>query len=76
MKRRNPYFGFRKVAEQISSAFGIDLNKDVLRRILLRHYPPAPDGGSPSWLADIGHAKDRWWSVDLFRVESILLKGY
>ncbi len=76
MKRRNPYFGCRKIAEQISSAFGIDLNKDVVRRILIRHYPPAPDGGGPYWLAAIGHAKDRLWSVDLFRVESILLKSY
>jgi putative transposase len=75
MKRRNPYFGCRKIAEQISSAFGIALNKDAVRRILLRHYPPGPDGGGPSWLAAIGYAKDRLWS-DLFRAESILLKSY
>ena len=37
MKRRNPYFGCRKIAEQLSSAFGLELNKDVVRRILLRH---------------------------------------
>ena len=59
-----------------SKLTGEELYKDVVRRILLRHYPPAPDGGSPSWLAAIGHAKDRLWSVDLFRVESILLKSY
>ena len=40
MKRRNPYFGCRKIAEQIFSAFGIDLNKDVVRRILSGHYRP------------------------------------
>jgi hypothetical protein len=76
MKERNPRFGCRKLAEQISSAFGIALNKDIVRRILLRHYPPRRDGGGPSWLAAIGHAKDRLWSVDLFRAESILLKSY
>ncbi|MGO9602969.1 MAG: integrase core domain-containing protein [Candidatus Binataceae bacterium] len=76
MKRRNPYFGCRKIAEQIFTAFGIALNKDVVRRILARHYPPRPDGGGPSWLAAIGHTKDRLWSVDLFRAESILLKSY
>jgi putative transposase len=76
MKRRNPYFGCRKIAEQISSAFGIEVNKDVVRRILARHYPAGPGGGDPSWLAAIGHAKDRLWSVDLFRTESILLKSY
>ena len=30
----------------------------------------------PSWLAAMGHAKDRLWSVDLFRAESILLKSH
>jgi len=76
MKRRNPYFGCRKIAEQISSAFGIEINKDVVRRILIRYYRPAPSGDGPSWLAVIGHAKDSLWSVDLFRCESILLKSY
>jgi putative transposase len=76
MKQRNPYFGCRKIAEQISSAFGIALNKDVVRRILIRHYRPGPDGGGFSWLAAIGDTTDRLWSVDLFRVESLLLKSY
>jgi len=76
MKRRNPYFGCRKIAEQISNAFGIELNKDVVRRILTRYYRPAPGGGGPSWRSAIGQARDRLWSVDLFRTESILLKSY
>jgi len=77
MKQRNPYFGCRKIAEQISSAFGVELNKDVVRRILIRHYRPGLGPGSGrSWLAAIGHATDRLWSVDLFRVESLLLKSY
>ena len=76
MKRRNPYLGCRKIAEQISNAFGIELNKDVVRRILIRYDRPGADGGGPSWLAVIGHARDRLWSVDLLRTESILLKSY
>jgi putative transposase len=76
MKRRNPYFGCRKIAEQMTSAFGLELNKDVVRRILIRYYRPGPNGGGPSWLATIGRAKDCLWSVDLFRAESILLKSY
>jgi putative transposase len=76
MKRRNPRFGCRKIAEQISSAFGIEINKDVVRRILIRYYRPVPGGDGPSWLTFIGHAKDSLWSVDLFRCESILLKSY
>ena len=46
------------------------------RRILVRHYPPGPDGGGPSWLAAIGYTKDRLWNTDLFRVKSTLLKSY
>ena len=76
MKRRNPRFGCRKIAEQISSAFGIEINKDVVRRILIRYYRPVPGGDGPSWLTLIGHAKDSLWSADLFRCESILLKSY
>jgi len=40
MKRRNPRFGCRKIAEQISSAFGIEINKDVVRRIFIRYCIP------------------------------------
>jgi transposase InsO family protein len=76
MKRRNPRCGCRKIAEQISRAFAIEINKDVVRRILIRHYRPTSGGDGPSWLAVIGHAKDSLWSVDLFRCESILLKSY
>jgi putative transposase len=76
MKRRNPRFGCRKIAEQISRAFRVEINKDVVRRILIRHYRPVPGGEGPSWLTVIGHAKDSLWSVDLFRCESILLKSY
>jgi putative transposase len=76
MKRRNPRLGCRKIAEQISSAFGIEINKDVVRRILIRSYRPAPGGAGPSWLSVIGQARDSLWSVDLFRCESILLQSY
>ena len=76
MKRRNPRFGCRKIAEQISMAFGIELNKDVVRRIIVRFYRPVSGDDGPSWLTLIGHAKDSLWSVDLFRCESILLTSY
>jgi putative transposase len=76
MKRCNQYFGCRKTAEQISNAFGIELNKDVVQWILIRYYRPGPVGGGPSCLSTIGQARDRLWSVDLFRPESILLRSF
>jgi transposase InsO family protein len=77
MKRRNPKFGCIRIAQQISHAFGLDLNKDVVRRVLAKHYRPGGCGtNGPSWLTLIGHAKDSLWSADLFRGESILLRSH
>ena len=76
MKRRNPRFGCRKIAEQISRAFAVEINKDIVRRVLIQHYRPLTGGDGPSWLTVIGHARNSLWSVDLFRCESILLKSY
>jgi putative transposase len=75
MKRRNPRLGCRKIAEQISIAFGLEINKDVIRRVLIQYYRPALDGDGPSWLSVIGQARDSLWSVDLFSCESILSKA-
>ena len=58
MKQRNPRWGCPRIAQQISLAFGIDIDKDVVRRILSVHYRPEPDSVGPSWLTFIGHAKD------------------
>ena len=68
MKRRNSRFGCPGMAQQINLAFGLHLDKDVVRRILATHYKPYPDSNGPSWLTTNGHAKDSLWSVDLFRM--------
>ena len=76
MKRRNPRYGCPRIAQQINLAFGLELDKDVVRRILATHYQADPSNNGPSWLITIGHAEDSLWSVDLFRCESILLKSH
>ena len=43
MKQRNPTWGCPRIAQQIALAFGIPINKDVVRRILAARYRPAPD---------------------------------
>ncbi len=58
MKRRNPRFGCPRIAQQINLAFGLEIDKDVVRRILAKHYLPDPGGTGPSWLTTIGHAKN------------------
>ncbi len=76
MKRRNPRYGCPRIAQQIAKALGVDIDKDVVRRVLARHYRPGCGGGGPSWLTLIGHMKDSLWSVDLFRCESVTLKTH
>src|SRR5215469_11727656 len=55
---------------QISLAFGVEIDKDLVRRVLSVHYGPESDSGGPSWLTFPGHTKDSLWSCDLFRCES------
>ena len=76
MKRRNPRFGCPKIAQQISKAFSIEIDKDVVRRVLAKYYCSNPGNNGPSWLTFIGHMKDSLWSVDLFCCESIILKTH
>ena len=76
MKRRNPRYGVNRIAQQINLAFGLTINKDVVRRILEKHYHQNPRNDGPSWLTTLGHAKDSLWSIDFFRCESITLKSH
>ncbi|MDA9982441.1 integrase core domain-containing protein [Gammaproteobacteria bacterium] len=77
LKRRNSRFGCPRIAQEINKTFGLNINKDVARRVPAKYYRPGPDSaGGPSWLTFIGHMKDSLWSVDLFRCESILLNTH
>jgi hypothetical protein len=74
LKSRNPRFGCPRIARIISQTFGIDVDKNVVYRVLSKHDRPAPGGTGPSWVSFIGHTADSLWSVDLFRCESIVLR--
>jgi len=76
MKQRNPRFGCRRIAMQISNMFGLDIDKDVVWRTLSKHYKTLPNDDGPSWLTFIGNMQDSLWSIDFFRCESILLKSH
>ena len=56
--------------------FSVDIDKNVVHRVLSKHYRPAPRSSRSSWLSFIGHAKDSLWSLDLFRCESVVLQTY
>ena len=76
MKRRNPSWGCSRIAQQIWLVFGVEIDKDVVRRILIVHYRPESGSGGPSWLTFLGHARDSLWSCDLFRCESATLRTH
>jgi putative transposase len=76
MKRHNPSWGCRRIAQQLSMGFGIEIDKDVVRRVLAKLFRPDPNARGPSWLTFLGHSKDSLWSVDLFRCESLILKSH
>jgi hypothetical protein len=56
-------------------AFDVELDKDVVRRILSVYYDPESDSEGPSWLTFRDHMKDSLWSCDLFRCESATLRN-
>jgi hypothetical protein len=76
MKRRNPTWGCPRIAQQTTLAFGVDIDKDMVRRILGKYYGLDSGSGGPSWLTFLGQAKDSLWSIDLFRCESLSLQTH
>ncbi len=66
-----------RIAQHIAHGFGIEIDKDIVRRVLEKHYRPGHSGSDgPSWLTFIAHTKDSLWNLDLFRCESILLRSH
>ena len=76
MKRRNPRFGYQRIADQVNLAFDIPVDKPLVRRVLAKHCRPYPGSGGPSWLTFLGNSKDSLWSADLFRCESLMLRTH
>jgi hypothetical protein len=47
LKSRNPSFGYQRIAQQISHAFGVEIDRDLVRRV------EQPDPMGPSWLTRV-----------------------
>jgi transposase InsO family protein len=76
MKRRNPSFGYQRIAQQLSLVLNMEIDKDVVRRVLARHFRPDPSDRGLSWLTLLGHSNDSLWSLDFLRCESLILKSH
>lgn len=46
-KRLNPSWGCRRIAQQLCLVFGLQFDKDVVRRVLAKHYRPDPGHTGP-----------------------------
>src|SRR3981081_691497 len=75
-KRRNPRVGCPRIAQEFAYPLAMDIDKDIVRRVLAKHYRPEAGTDCPSWLSFIGHVKDSLWSVDLFRVHPLRLRSH
>jgi len=71
-KQRNARFGCPRIAQQINKAFGVHIDKDVVRRVLAKHYRPEPYYGGPSWATFLRYTRDSLSSIPLFRREFVL----
>jgi len=76
IKRRNPRYGYLRIAMQVYHAFGHKIDPGVVRRILKNNCKPQPGSEGPSWLTFLASSKDSLWSVDLFMCQSIHLKTH
>src|SRR5216684_9354685 len=52
MKRRNPNWGCPRIAQQIALAFAVEIDKDIVRRLLSVHYRPDSDSEVSASAAD------------------------
>lgn len=74
-KRRNPGFGCPRIASIVNRVLGLEIDKDIVRRVLATYCRREPDGG-PSGLTFLGHTNDSLWSLDFFRCEFIRLRSH
>ena len=67
MKQRNSHFGCPRIAQQINKAFGLNIDKDVARRVLAKHYRPEHYDGGHSWLTFYRRMAESLWSIEYFQ---------
>ena len=54
-----PKFGCGRIARQITHTFGVEIDKDLVHRVLAKHYRTGDAGtNGPSWLTYIAQSKD------------------
>ena len=60
-------WGSPRIAQQIALAFGVAIDKDMVRRILSVHYRPDSGSPGPSWLTFLSRRLTERYAARLFR---------
>ena len=67
MKQCNPRYGCPRIAQQVNLAFGLDIDKNVVRRILAVHYKPEPGNSGQDWPERISSDNDPLFQYDQWK---------
>jgi putative transposase len=76
MKQRNPRWGCPRIAEQITLAFNLAIDKGGSKDSRPSPLAGTEPGRAFLWLTFLGHMKESLWSMDLFRCESVTLRTH
>jgi len=76
IKSNNPRFGCPQIAALVKDRTGVAVSIETVRRILKGRKSDGTGGDGPSWLTFLGQTVDSLWSVDLFKIESVILKTH
>ena len=68
IKKRNKTFGYGRIAMQIFEAFGIEISRFTVGRILRKNRHKFPSGDGPSWLTFLGNTKIAYGLLIYFAV--------
>ncbi len=77
LKRCNTRFCCTRIAQETNKAFGVDIDKEIVRRVLEKYYRTRFWFRSRPFLADLHRpTENSFCSIDLFRCQSILLNTH
>jgi len=71
-KEKNTRYGCPRMALLVGRLLGEAIDAETVRRILTKHYRLIP-GKGPSWLLPIGNSQNKLCSIDLLRLDSVIL---
>ena len=74
LARENPRWGYGKVQGELLK-LGHRVSRSAIKRVLRQHgLPPAPERGTSTWRAFLGHYREYTVACDFFTVDTLFLQ--